>query len=57
MPPMPLRVQGRYILDATGKRVRLKCASWSGAQVHVSTAACHACLQCMQISTTCRVLF
>lgn len=32
MPPMPLRTQGRYIVDSNGKRVRLKCASWSGAQ-------------------------
>ncbi|KAF8059377.1 hypothetical protein HT031_005182 [Scenedesmus sp. PABB004] len=30
---LPLRTAGRWIVDAKGERVRLKCSSWSGAQV------------------------
>lgn len=32
-PVLPLRTQGRNITDAKGSRVRLRCVSWSGAQV------------------------
>lgn len=32
LPPLPLSTRGRHIVDARGARVRLRCASWSGAQ-------------------------
>jgi hypothetical protein len=31
-PALPLRTSGRWLVDAAGARVRLRCASWSGAQ-------------------------
>lgn len=33
-PPLPLRTEGRFVVDATGQRVRLKGVNWSGAQGH-----------------------
>jgi hypothetical protein len=32
LPPLPLSTRGRHIVDAAGRRVKLRCVSWSGGQ-------------------------
>eukprot|EP00439_Symbiodinium_sp_Y106_P034579 s5045_g4.t1 len=32
-PALPLRTRGRWIVDATGTRVKLACVNWAGAEV------------------------
>lgn len=32
LPPLPLSTAGRHIVDASGRRLKLRCVSWSGGQ-------------------------
>jgi len=38
LPALPLHTQGRYIVDANGRRTRLHCVNWYGAHLKQMTA-------------------
>lgn len=40
IPSLPLRTEGRFIVDSNGSRVKLRCVSWSGAQVRLHLRTC-----------------